>query len=368
MDRVQFIRSNLVRKGVNEMSRLTTKAGLIGGALLLLLTACSPAEPAGQQDKTVIGFSMHNLIDERWQRDRDHFEASIREAGADVITLTAGGDESKQAAQAEKLLERGVDVLVIVAQNTESPLLGAVIEKAHSKGVKVLSYARLIKNADTDFYVSIDNVKVGELQAEEILKRAPQGNYVYIGGGQTDNNAVLLRDGSIRVLEKHKDRVTVVADDYSADWKPEEAYKHMKAALARTGGSIQGVVAANDGTAGAAVQALSELGLAGKVPVSGQDAELEALQRVVRGTQAMTIFLPIENMAKAAADAALAFAGGQEPVSNHKVPNGKKDVPSHLLEPVVVTKENVATTVVKAGYAAMEDVFQGIPKEQWPQP
>ncbi|WP_426453233.1 sugar ABC transporter substrate-binding protein [Paenibacillus sp. S-38] len=350
------------------MSRLTTKSGLLGGALLLLLTACSPAAPTATQDKPVIGFSMHNLIDERWQRDRDHFEASIRQAGADVITLTAGGDEKKQAAQAEELLGRGVDVLVIVAQNTESPLLASVVEKAHSQGVKVLSYARLIKNADTDFYVSVDNVKAGELQAEDILKRAPQGKYVYIGGSQTDNNAVLLRDGSIRVLEKHKGQVTVVSDEYSADWKPEEAYKHMKAALKESKGDIQGVVAANDGTAGAAVQALGELGLAGRVPVSGQDAELEALQRIVRGTQSMTIYLPIQNMAKAAADAALALAGQQEPVSNNKVPNGKKDVPSNLLEPIVVTKENVVTTVIKEGYAAMEDVYQGIPKEQWPKP
>ncbi|MCZ8520756.1 MULTISPECIES: sugar ABC transporter substrate-binding protein [Paenibacillus] len=334
----------------------------------MLLSACSPGAPAVEQNKTVIGFSVHNLIDERWQRDRDNFEASVRQSGAEVISLSAGGDEKKQAEQAEQLIERGVKVLVIVAQNTESPLLGAVVEKAHSKGIKVLSYARLIKNADADFYVSIDNVKAGELQAEDILKRAPQGSYVYIGGGQTDNNAVLLRNGSIAVLEKNKDKVTVVADEYSADWKPEEAYKHMKQALADTKGNIQGVVAANDGTAGAAVRALSELGLAGKVPVSGQDAELEALQRIVRGTQAMTIYLPIENMAKAAAEAAISLSEDKEPASNNKVPNGKKDVPSNLLEPVVVTKENMASTVIKAGYAAMEDVYQGIPKEQWPQP
>ncbi|MFC4102349.1 sugar ABC transporter substrate-binding protein [Paenibacillus xanthanilyticus] len=334
-------------------------------AMLLLTAGCSAAvDPSSTgEQKLLIGLSFHNLIDERWQRDRDTFESKAAGLGADVITVEAGGDEQKQLNQIDELLEQNINVLVVVAQNTEN--MKSAVDKARAKGVKVLSYARLMKNADVDFYVSIDNVKAGEMQAEEILKLAPSGNYAYIGGGDTDNNAVLLRDGSMNVL-KASSGITLVGDEYSKDWNPDEALKHMRAILARTGGNIQGVVAANDGTAGAAIQALAEYGLDGKVPVSGQDAELEALQRIAAGKQAMTIYLPIENMVAAAAEAAVELAQGKEPAANNKVPNGMKDVPSNLLEPVIVTKANIKATVIDSGYAQLEDVYKDIPKDQWP--
>ncbi|MCH1627784.1 sugar ABC transporter substrate-binding protein [Ferdinandcohnia quinoae] len=332
-------------------------------AIILLISGCNSKDITKKNERPTIGLLYHDQIDERWQRDRDLFEKHADELGADVLTLSAGGDENKQISQAEELLKQDIDVLVIVAQNAEN--LQSVIDKAHKQGVKVISYARLIKNADVDFYVSIDNVKAGEMQAQEILSRAPKGNYVYIGGGDTDNNAVLLRDGSMHVLKQEK-QIHIVADEYSKDWNPKEALKHMNKALADTNGIIQGIVAANDGTAGAAIEALKKYGLAGKVPISGQDAELEALQRIVEGTQAMTIYLPIENMVNTTVEAAIQYANHKKPVANQTVSNGQKDVPSNLLTPVTVTKENIVSTIVEPGYALMEDIYKNIPKDQWP--
>lgn len=335
--------------------------------LLMLATSCSTAPDAGKPDKKiVIGLSLHNLIDERWQRDRDLFESEAKKSGAEVITLAADGNENTQSRQIEALLEQHIDVLAVVAQNADS--LTSVIEKAHRKGVKVLAYARMIKNADVDFYVSIDNVKAGALQAEEIIKKAPKGNYVYIGGGETDNNAVLMHEGTRSVLSQHQDQIQLVADQYSADWKPEEAAKHMKQAIKETHGNIQGVIAANDGTAGAAIEALEAAGLGdGQVPVSGQDAELEALQRIAEGKQTMTLYLPIDKMAKAGVKAALDMAKGNIPSSNNKISNGKIDVPSNLLELVAVNKDNLTTTVIKDGFAHLEDIYIHVPKAEWPQ-
>ncbi|HZG16792.1 MAG TPA: D-xylose ABC transporter substrate-binding protein [Candidatus Bathyarchaeia archaeon] len=337
-------------------------------AILLLsvfLSACNTSGTADEaaEDDILVGFSMDNLIDERWQKDRDLFEDRVKALGGEVLTLSAEKDDAKQIAQVESLIEQGVDVLVVLPHNGDAMV--SVLEKARQAGIKIVAYDRLIKNMDLDFYVSFDNEKVGELQAAEIVKRAPQGNYVYIGGAETDNNAILFRNGAMKVL-KQQPGIQVVFDQYSKDWKPSEALKHMEAALAAHGTNIQAVVAANDGTAGGAIEALTARGLAGKVPVSGQDAELAALQRIVEGKQTMTIYKPIQQLAEAAAEAAVSLAKNEEVKSNRKVNNGKVDVPANLLEPIVVTKENVASTVIKDGYHQTEDVYKRIPKDQWP--
>lgn len=335
--------------------------------LSVLLVSCSTntgSHTEKQGKEIVIGFSMDNLFDERWQKDRDLLEARVKQSGAEVLTLSAERDDSKQIAQIESLIAQKVDVLVIFPHNFEA--LTAVIEKAHEAGIKIVAYDRLIKNANIDFYVTFDNEKVGELQASEIVKAAPQGNYVYIGGSETDNNAVLFRKGAMKVLEQQAGKIKVVLDQYSKDWSPNEAQIHMETALRTYGNNIQGIVAANDGTAGGAIEALSGKKLDGKIPVSGQDAELEALQRIVEGKQTMTVYKPISKLAEAAADAALALANKQELKANNKISNGKLDVPAQYLEPVAVTKENIASTVIKDGFQKLEDIYKNVPKDQWP--
>lgn len=339
------------------------------------LTACgvvSSGNEGGSEstkkddDKIVIGFSMDTLKEERWQRDKELFEAKVKELGAEVKTLAANGDDAAQLSQAEQLISEGVDVLVVVPHNAEAS--AAIVEKAHKEGIPVISYDRLIKNAEVDYYVSFDNVRVGEMQAQAIVEKAPKGNYVYIGGADTDNNAHLFRQGAMNVLKplEEKGDIKIVYDQFSKDWKPEEALKNMENALTANNNNIQAVVAANDGTAGGVIQALAAQGLAGKVPVSGQDAELAALQRIVEGTQTMTVYKPIKAIATKAAEMAVALAKGEKIEANQTVSNGKIDVPSVLLDPIAVTKENVLDTVIKDGYHKLEDVFKNVPKDQWP--
>jgi D-xylose transport system substrate-binding protein len=344
---------------------------LLTTSLLMIGCVCGPGENCQKQatpgKRIRIGFSMDTLKEERWQRDRDLFVAHAKELGADVDVQAANGDDRVQTQQAENLLTQGVDVLVVVPHNSE--IAASIVDAAKRQCVPVVSYDRLIRNSDVDVYISFDNVKVGELQAKYLMDRAPRGNYVLIGGAPTDNNAKLFRQGQMNVLQPAVDRgdIRIVADQWAKDWQPSEALKHTENALTQASNKVAAVVASNDGTAGGAVQALAAQGLAGRVLVSGQDAELAGVQRVVEGTQSMTIYKPIKPLATQAAEAAIALARGEQPKANGSVNNGIKNVPSILLEPVVVDKSNVVDTVIKDGYHKVEDVYRNVPRDRWPQ-
>jgi D-xylose transport system substrate-binding protein len=331
----------------------------------------APPEQTGNQAKKTgtirIGFSMDTLKEERWQRDRDLFVARAKELGAEVLVQSANSDDAVQLQQAENLLSQGVDVLVVVPHNAE--VAASIVEAAKRQRVPVISYDRLIRNSDVDLYISFDNVKVGELQAQYLLDRAPKGNYVLIGGAPTDNNALLFREGQMKVLQPAIDRgdVKKVADQWARDWQPSEALKIAENALTQSKNDVQAIVVSNDGTAGGAIQALEEQKLAGKVLVSGQDADLAALQRIVEGKQSMTVYKPIDKIARRAAEVVVSMARGEKVDTGAAVNNGKKDVPSILLDPIVVDKSNVAQTVVKDGYQKLEDIYKNVPRDQWPQ-
>lgn len=332
----------------------------------------APPDQTGNQAKKSggvrIGFSMDTLKEERWQRDRDLFVARAKELGAEVLVQSANSDDSVQLQQAENLLSQGIDVLVVVPHNAE--VAASIVEAAKRQRVPVISYDRLIRNSDVDLYISFDNVKVGELQAQYLLDRAPKGNYVLIGGAPTDNNARLFRDGQMKVLQPAIDRgdVKVTADQWARDWQPSEALKIAENALTQSKNDVQAIVVSNDGTAGGAIQALEEQKLAGKVLVSGQDADLAALQRIVEGKQSMTVYKPIDKIARRAAEEVVAIARGGKINAVAAVNNGKKDVPSILLEPIVVDKANVSQTVIKDGYQKLEDIYKNVPRDQWPAP
>ena len=324
------------------------------------------ASEARKSSVVRIGFSMDTLKEERWQRDRDLFVARARELGAEVLVQAANGDDALQTAQAENLLTQGVDVLVVAPHNAE--IAASIVESAKRQGVPVLSYDRLIRNSDVDLYISFDNVKVGEAQARYLIERAPRGNYVLIGGSPTDNNARMFREGQMNVLQPAIDRgdIKIAADQWAREWLASEALKHTENALTQTNNNIVAVVASNDGVAGGAVQALGEQNLAGKVFVSGQDAELAALQRIVGGTQSMTVYKPVARLALRAAEAAVSLARSGNVASATTVNNGKKDVPAVLLDSITVDRTNVVDTVIKDGYLKMEDVYRNVPRSQWP--
>lgn len=352
--------------------RLQTAA--IAALNLALLTGCggkdreqAKPEAPGAAKKITIGLSLDTLKEERWQRDRDLFVARAEELGARVLVQAANSDDALQNSQAENLLTQGIDVLVVVPHNAKTAAV--IVESAHKMNVPVIAYDRIIADSDVDLYVSFDSVRVGELQAEYLVKRLPKGNYLLIGGAPTDNNALMLRDGQLKVLEPFTDKgdIKIVADQWAKDWQPVEALKITENALTRSNNQIDAVLVSNDGTAGGAIQALGEQKLTGKVLVSGQDADRAACQRILAGTQTMTIYKPIKALARKAAEIAV-LLGQKKPVSEPTRPvnNGKKDVPSILLEPIQVDKDNLASTVIADGFHKVEDVYKDVPKEQWP--
>lgn len=309
---------------------------------------------------------MDTLKEERWQKDRDIFIAECKKAGAEVLVQAANSDDALQVSQSENLLSQGVKVLVIIPHNAEA--MAPIIDSAKKSKVKTIAYDRLIKNCDLDLYISFDNEKVGYFQAAYITKLVPKGVYAYIGGSPTDNNAFMFKAGAMKVLDPliKKGDITLAYDQFSNDWKPEVAQSNMENCLTKLNNKIDAVVAANDGTAGGVIQALMDQKLAGKVPVSGQDADLAACQRIVEGTQSMTVYKPIKVIAANAAKAAIAMAKGQKVKANNKIDNGKKIVPFLALEPISVDKNNMYDEVIKDGFHKIEDVYRNVPKNQWP--
>jgi D-xylose transport system substrate-binding protein len=322
------------------------------------------AKKAGEP--VYIGFSMDTLKEERWQRDKALVEARAKEVGAQLDVQVANGDDAVQTKQCDNMLTKGVDVLIVAPHNGE--IAASIVEKAHAAGVPVISYDRLIKNSAPDLYVSHQVVKMGEMQGEYALKHVPKGNYVLIGGAPTDNNALLLREGQMNKLKAAVDSgdVKVISDQYAREWKAEEAQRLTEDALTKTKNDIQAIVASNDGTAGGAISALDAARLTGKVLVTGQDAQLDAIQRIAKGTQTMTIYKPIKPLADSAVDSAVKLARGEALTAPDKINNGKVDVPAILQEPQAVDKENLMTTVVKDGYHKYEDVYKDVPSDQRP--
>lgn len=318
-------------------------------------------------DKTIkIGLAIDDLRLERWQHDRDIFIEKAKELGAEVDVQSANGDDTTQLSQVENMLSKGVDVLVIIPHNSEA--MAAAVDAAKKENVPVLAYDRLITNSDLSAYVTFDNVRVGEMQAEYITKLVPKGNYYLLGGSPTDNNAKLFRQGQLNIIQPLVDKgdITIVGDQWAKDWQADAALQIIENALTSTQNKIDAVVASNDNTAGGAIQALAAQGLDGKVPVSGQDADLAAVQRIVEGKQAMTVYKPIKAIATKAAEMAVQLAKGEKIEATTTMNNGKVDVPTVLLDPIQVDKNNMVDTIIKDGFHKFEDVYKNVPEDQRP--
>lgn len=320
---------------------------------ILILAATFALPVFASKDQPVIGLSLDTLKEERWQRDRDLFAAEAEKLGAKVIVQSANSDDTRQNRDIESLISRGVDVLVVVPHNGAA--LTRAMKSAKEAGIPVIAYDRLILNSDIALYLTFDNVKVGELQARWVVDRWPSDKplrVVRIYGAPTDNNAKLFKQGQDNILGPliKTGRVQVVAEDWALDWKPENAKKIMNAAIAKHGHAFDAVIVSNDGTAGGAIQALLEEGLAGQRLVTGQDADLAACQRIIRGTQGMTVFKPVAKLAVLAARTAVAKAREEKVSGSTTLPNGFKDVPCIFEEIVSVDQGNMMDTVVAAGF------------------
>jgi D-xylose transport system substrate-binding protein len=328
-------------------------------SLLAALFLATAASVFASKAKPVIGLSLDTLKEERWQRDRDTFVAEAQKLGATVIVQSANSDDTRQVRDVESLISRGVDVLVIVPHNGAA--MTRAVKSANEAKIPVIAYDRLILNANIAYYLTFDNVKVGEAQASYAAARLPadhNARLVRIYGAPTDNNARLFKQGQDNILGPliSAGKIEVVHEDWVLDWKPENAKKIMNAAITKAGRRLDAVIASNDGTAGGAIQALVEEGLAGKILVTGQDADLAACQRIIRGTQAMTVYKPLKNLATLAAQVAVDVARGKQPATTSEIDNGLKKVPSIFEKVISVDRSNLSSTVVADGFHRASDL------------
>lgn len=320
--------------------------------LALVFGACN------KKEEIKVGFLLHALDKERWENDKDFFVAKIQELGGLVDVQIAENDPEKQLAQAKSLLAEGVSVLVVVP--VDQYAAAEIVNEAHSKNVKVISYDRLIKNCDLDFYISTDNVEIGKLQADYLTTIKPTGNYALIGGAQRDNNSQFLYLGQMNVLQPlvEKGDIKIVYNEFTSNWEENEGYDHVKNLLKKEP-KVDAILAANDEIAYGAIRALREAGKEEKVLLAGMDADLRNLQEIVAGHQTCTVYKPYEKLATTAAEIAMILAkGGEHEQTFQTISNGKRLVPVVFHEGMIVNRENLKLTVISEGYQKEEEVFK----------
>ena len=299
-------------------------------------------------------------------QDRPNFERKVGEICPDceILYSNADQDPAKQQQQAEAAITKGAKVLVLDPVDAASA--GAIVTRAKQSQIPVISYDRLITDADIDYYISFDNERVGKLQGEALVSKLEEdgakGDIVMINGAPTDNNAKLFKEGAHSVIDPSPFKVAKEYD--TPDWSPDKAQQEMEQAITASGkDGFVGVYAANDGTAGGAIAAMKSAGIDPATrPTTGQDAELAAIQRILAGEQYMTVYKAIIPEAEAAAELAVALVNGEKPPSglvNGKIDNGAEQVPSVLLKPVPVTKDDIKDTIVKDKFWSVDEICGG---------
>jgi D-xylose transport system substrate-binding protein len=313
----------------------------------------------------VVGVSWSNFQEERWKTDEAAIKAELAKLGAKYVSADAGGSPDKQLADVDGLISKGATALIILAMDKDA--IVPALAKAKAKNLPVVAYDRLIEQPGV-FYITFDNKEVGREQARGVFKVKPKGNYVFIKGSPTDPNANFLRAGQGEVLAEaiKKGDIKVVGEEYTEGWKPEVAQKNMEQILTRNGNKVDAVVASNDGTAGGVIAALSAKGMKG-VPVSGQDGDHAALNRVALGSQTVSVWKDARVLGKEAAAAAVALAAGKKVDGAVTWAEGEKKVAmqSKFLKPVPITKDNL-DVVIKAGWITKDEVCKGVAKESAP--
>lgn len=323
-----------------------------------------------------IGVSVGTLGQERWQREIEMFREYAEENGFELIVQSAEDDPQRQASQVENLITQGIDVLII--QSLDAEAAAPIVNAAHEDGIPVISYDRFIMNADLDYYITFDSVKVGEVQAQFVVDHAPKGNYIWLKGGPEDNNAHLVAQGQRNILQPYIDRgdINIVLEQWTQGWDPNIALMNAENGLTLANNDIQGIIASNDGTAGGAIQALAAQGLAGQVPIAGQDADLAAVQRIVEGTQTGTVYKPLAKLNAAAIQLAVVLATGQDPATAidsslgqwTKLDNNFKEVDSFSVDVIAIDKDNLVDILIKQDqFHTLEDVYRNVPRDQWPE-
>lgn len=335
----------------------TSFAALMGAVVLAGIAAGIPARAQ------VIGVSWSNFQEERWKTDEAAIKAAIAAGGGTYVSADAQSNAAKQVADIEALIARGAKALIVLAQDANA--VRPAIEKAMNEGIPVIGYDRLIEMKDV-LYITFDNKEVGRIQAREVFKVKPDGNYVFIKGSSADPNADFLFSGQMEVLGAAiKDgKVKNVGEAYTDGWLPANAQRNMEQFLTANRNKVDAVVASNDGTAGGAVAALAAQGMAGSVPVSGQDGDHAALNRVALGTQTVSVWKDARLLGGTAGEQAMTLAKGTKLAALQGTKpwaDGPRKVAmtSILLTPVPITKDNL-DVVIQAGWVPKDVVCRGV--------
>ena len=310
-----------------------------------------------KKDKSVkVGFLIHALDRERWENDRDFLVQKVGELGGTVLVKIADNDANKQLAQAKELLANGVDVLVVVP--VDQFAAAEIVNEAHARNVKVISYDRLIKNCKLDYYVSTDNVEIGTLQADYLTTIKPKGNFALIGGALGDNNSRLLYLGQRNVLQPlvEKGDIQIIYNEFTDHWGEDEGYEHAKKIFALPE-KVDAIIAGNDAIAMGVIKAMQEKGIK-NVLLTGMDADLRNLQEIVAGNQTCTVYKPYDKLATTAAELAMRIGKDENSENTFQtVSNGAMLVPTVFHNGMIVNKENLKLTVISEGYQKEEEVY-----------
>lgn len=314
-------------------------------------------------NQVVIGLALGTLAEERWVNEKLYFEKEAAKYGAKVITKDANMDEKLQNKQIKELIERNVDVLVIVAVNDETA--NECVKAAKCEDIPVLAYSRMINNADLDVFIGFDAVGIGETLAQAAVESVPKGHYFIINGSHTDSNAKEQQEGYFNVLIPYitTGDIIVSHEVWCDNWSPEKAYIATKKGLEKYKNKVDAVIVSNDGMAGGVIDALKEQGLEKKVFVTGTDGDLSALKRITQEIQTVTLLYPQKEFAEEGARAAISLANDLVPAdATGRRFNGLKDIPTIFARTVLVTKENLDETVIETGIKSYDEIYADMPK------
>ncbi|MEQ8156103.1 MAG: substrate-binding domain-containing protein [Clostridiaceae bacterium] len=311
-----------------------------------------------KRKEIVIGVALPDRIVPRWPRIKGYMEqyASTKD-GVTLKIENADFDAARQASQVDSLISQGIDVLILVPVDLFAA--ASLVEKAHKAGIKVIDFDRLIQNSDADLYISFDGQKVGELQGQYLTKEVPRGNYIILSGDPGNFNSTLYKKGAMEYIQPRVSigNIKIVEDKAVKNWDPKISFKIVKDALIANKNNVDAILAPNDTTAGGAIEALKEQGLAGKVVVTGQNADLPAVRRIIEGTQSMTVFKDDREESRIAIDAAIKLAENKPIAVDKYVNNGKINVPSIFLTPIAVDRNNINEVLIASGYLEASEVY-----------
>lgn len=342
----------------------------------LLLSSCAPGKdtetrqrgelqetPAAlEEDRIVIGFSIatDTFIIERWNKDIKIFTEAVRDLGAEVVMQLSAGGSQAQIEQIEYLMKKDIDVLVVLAHDTD--MLAGVIKTVHDQDIPVIAYDRLIQGVPIEAYVSFDNREVGRLFGRALEDSVGEGRYLIVNGSLKDNNSYEVNIGLHEIIDPaiESGSIELVDEIWLQEWSFDEASNAVHEVLQQTT-EIDAISAGNDQLANAAIGLLAERRMAGEVAVVGQDADLLSCQRVVEGLQLMTVYKPIEKLASRAAELAVSLAHGRLPKPDLLLQNGSgREIPSYIESPIAVYADNMQETVIKDGFHSYTDVYRNV--------